>query len=172
MRLPTSVRPAGWPMSALLLRALLFALPVSALMVALPEVPHWGSLLLVTASALAWAREPDSLAGTVALLLVVGWWAAHGVVDWRLPVVAVLLVCAHVLATVLAHGPGTLRVDPDLARLWAGRAALSLVPLAVAYAAVRGLDPDLAPPWLWMLAALVAIALMLAASRLTQAPAE
>lgn len=155
-----------------LLRALLFVLPVSALLVALPEVPHWASILLVAASALVWAREPDNLAGTVALLLVIGWWAAHGVVDWRLPVVAVLLVCAHVLATVLAHGPGTLRVDPGLARLWAGRAVLSLAPLGVAYAAVRGLDPDLAPPWLWMLAALVAVALMLGVSRATQVEPE
>ena len=41
-----------------------------------------------------------------------------------------------------------------------------------AFAAVRGLDPDLAPPWLWMLAAVVAVALMLAASRVTQVEPE
>jgi len=159
-------------MNGRVLRSVLFVLPVAALMVALPEVPHWASILLVSLSALAWAREPDSLAGTVALVLVMGWWAAHGVVDWHLLVVAVLLVCAHVLATVLAHGPPTLRIDAALARLWAGRGAMSLVPLVLAYAAVRGLDPDLAPPWLWMLAALVAVALLLGASRATQVPAE
>ena len=155
-----------------LLRVLLFLLPVAALMLALPEVPHWASILLVTASALVWAREPDNLAGTVALLLVVGWWAAQGVVDWRLPVVAVLLVCAHVLATVLAHGPATMRVDPALALLWARRGLVSLVPLGLAHAAVVGLDPELAPSWLWMLAALVVTALVLGASRATQAEPE
>ena len=172
MRLLSRWLPTGWPTSVLLLRVLLFALPVGALMVALPEVPHWAAIVLVTACALDWAREPDSVSGTVALVLVMGWWTAHGVVDWRLLVVAALLVGAHVLATVLAHGPGTLRVDPALARLWAGRAALSLLPMGAAYATVRGLDPELAPGWLWMLAALVAVALMLAASRVTQVEAE
>lgn len=155
-----------------LLRVLLLVLPVAALLVALPEVPHWASILLVTASSAVWARQPDNLAGTVALLLVMGWWAAHGVVDWRLLVVAVLLVLAHVIATVLSLGPPTLRVDRDVALLWGRRGVVSLVPLGAAYAAVQWLDAGLAPSWLWMLAALVTIGLTLATSRVTLVEAE
>jgi hypothetical protein len=159
-------------MRALLPRALLFVLPVAALLLALPEVPHIAVTVLVPVFAAQWARVPDHVTGTLALVLVMGWWSAHGVVDWRLPVVALLLVLAHVVATVLALGPGTMRIDPRVVRLWALRGAMSLVPLAIAFVAVTGLDAGLAPPWLWILAALVLVGLTLSASRLTQVVAE
>ena len=69
-------------------------------------------------------------------------------------VVGVLLVAAHVVATLLSYGPATLAVDPRLAALWLRRGLLALVPMPITYVAVRGLDADLAPPWLWSVAAI------------------
>ena len=132
------------------LRVLVVALPCLALALALPEVPHWFVLVTVPLSAVVWARTPDHAVGIVPLVLVAGWWTSHGVVDWRVLVVAVLLLGAHVSAVLLSYGPGTLPVDPRLVRLWLRRALLALVPVPVAWLAVRGLDPDLAPSWLWL----------------------
>jgi hypothetical protein len=105
----------------------------------------------------------------VPLVLVGGWWASHGVVDWRVLVVAVLLLAAHLAATVVSYGPATLAVDPRLARLWLGRGAMALVPVPVAWLAVRGLEPALAPAGLWLATGVLTAALLLATARLTAA---
>jgi hypothetical protein len=143
MRVP--LVPPGVTARVVLLRSLIFLLPCAALALALPTVPHVAVVVLVVASAAWWASAPDHPAGAVALVFVIGWWSIHDVLDWRVPLVAVLLLAAHVVATVSAYGPATLAVDPHLARLWLGRALLALVPMPVAYVAVRGLDPELAP---------------------------
>lgn len=164
--------PPGMSWPVVVLRGLLFALPCAAMALALPEVPNGLVLLLVVVAAALWARSPDHVAGAVALVLVVGWWGLRAVVDWRLLVVGVLLVVAHVTATVLAHGPGTLPVDPRLARLWVGRGVLALVPMPVTYVAVRGLDPQLAPPWVWIVAGVAIVGLLVVTARLTQPEPE
>ncbi|MDZ5662728.1 hypothetical protein HN031_13005 [Nocardioides sp. zg-1308] len=166
------ILPPGAARSGLALRTVLFLLPCAALAVALPEVPNLVVVALVVACSARWAGTPDHVAGAVALLLVAGWWAAHGVVDWRVLVVAVLLVAAHVVATVLAHGPVTLPVDAGLARLWTRRALLALVPMPVTWLAVRGLDADLAPPWLWTAAAVATAVLLAVTARFTQPEPE
>ena len=86
--------------------------------------------------------------------------------------VAVLRLAARVVATLLSYGPDTLPVDPRLARLWLGRGLLALVPLPVTWVALRGLDADLAPAWVWMSAALLLVVLIAATVRLTQAVEE
>lgn len=150
------------------LRALVVALPCLALALAIPQVPHWFVLLAVPLSAAAWARTPDHAVGIVPLVLVAGWWAARGMVDWRVLVVAVLLLGAHLSAVLLSYGPGTLPVDPQLVRLWLRRAVLALVPAPVAWLSVRGIDPALAPSWLWLAAASLTAALLLVTARLTR----
>lgn len=160
--------PAGMGWLAAVLHALLLVLPCAALALALPARPHGMVVTLVVLSSAWWARRPDHLSGTISLALVAAWWTVHGVVDWRVLVVGVLLVAAHVVATVLAHGPDALPVDRRLAGLWLGRGLLALVPLPITWLAVRGLDADLAPSWLWMAAALGTMALMVATLRLTQ----
>lgn len=162
----------GTSAPVLALRALLVLLPCGALAVALPVVPHWFVVLGVVACSVLWARTPDGMAGVVALGLTAAWWSAHGVLDWRVLVVGALLVVAHVDAVVLSHGPGALPVDPGLARLWASRTLLTLVPMPLAYVALRGLDADTAPPWLWALAGIAAVGALLATARLTQAEPE
>ena len=160
--------PPGLGRGALALHALLLVLPCAALAVALPTRPNGLVVTLVVVGSAWWAARPDHLSGTITLALVAAWWTVHGVVDWRILVVGVLLLAAHVVATVLAHGPDALPVDRRLGALWLRRGLLALVPLPVTWLAVRGLDPDLAPPWLWMVAALVVMALMVATLRLTQ----
>lgn len=158
--------------TALALRVLLFLLPCGAMAVALPEDPHWLVTALVVVCSAWWARTPDHLTGTFAMVLVVGWWSVHGVVDWRVLVVGALLLAAHVVATLLSYGPAELAVDPRLAALWVRRALLALVPMPITYVAVRGLDADLAPPWIWTAAALGIVILLVATARLTQRGAE
>lgn len=158
-----------WPVVAL--RALLFVLPCAALALALPEVPHWAVVTGVVVSSAVWARTPDHAAGVVALVLVGGWWAAHGVVDWRVLVVAVLLLVAHVAATLVSYGPPRMAVDRGLARLWLARGLLALVPVPVAWLAVRGLDPALAPSWLWLATGAIVVVLLLATARVTRSEA-
>jgi hypothetical protein len=167
-----TVLPPGLTSAGLVLRVLLFALPCAALALALPDVPHWLVVVLVVACSAWWALTPDHPTGSFALLLVAGWWAVNGVVDWRILVVGVLLVAAHVVATLLSYGPPTLAVDPRLAALWLRRGLMALVPMPVTYVAVRGLDADLAPPWLWSAAALGIVALLVVTARVTRVEAE
>jgi hypothetical protein len=162
----------GVPVHVGVLRVVLFVLPLAALALALPDVPGWLTIAVVVVTAGLWARTPDHVSGAICLAAVALWWGVHGVVDWRLPVVAVLLLVAHLVATVLSYGPPTLAVDPRVARLWAGRGLLVLVPVPIAWLAVRGLDPDLAPSWTWLAAGIVTVVLLVATARLTQAEAE
>jgi hypothetical protein len=164
--------PPGLTATSLVLRVVLFLLPCAALAAALPEVPPTLVIILVVACSAWWARTPDHLAGTVAMLLVVAWWSVHDVLDWRVLAVGVLLLAAHVVSTLLSYGPEALAVDPRLAALWLRRGLLALVPMPVTYVALRGLDPDLAPSWLWMAAALGIVALLVITARLTQPEAE
>jgi cell division protein FtsW (lipid II flippase) len=153
---------------SLLLRIALLLLPVAALAVALPNRPHPVVAVLVVAGSVWWARTPDHVVGALVLVLVALWWSGHGVVDWRLLVVGVLLLAAHVVATLLSYGPVALAVDPHLAALWLRRALIALVPLPITWVALRGLDASLAPTWLWMAAALCVVALVLVTLRFTQ----
>jgi hypothetical protein len=160
--------PPGLTLSAVALHALLLVLPCAALALALPERPHAVVTVLVVLCSAWWARVPDHLSGAVALALVAAWWTVHDVVDWRILVVGVLLLTAHVVATLLSYGPDALAVDPRLARLWLRRGVLSLVPLPITWLALRGLDADLAPSWLWMTAAVAVGVLLVVTARLMQ----
>lgn len=162
------LRPPGVSWPAIALRSLLLVLPCAALALALPEVPHWAVLAGVVVGGAVWARTPDHAIGVAPLALVAGWWAAHGVVDWRVLVVGVLLLATHLAATVASYGPATLAVDGRLARLWLARGLLALVPMPVAWFAVRGLDTAFAPPGLWLATGVVTVGLLLATARLTR----
>ncbi len=161
------LRPGVVPL-VVVLRALLLVLPCAALALALPEVPNGLVAAGVVLSAASWAWFPDHPIGVLPLALVAGWWAVHDVVDWRLLVVGALLATAHVVATVVSYGPPTLAIDPRLARLWLARGGLALVPLLVTWLAVRGLDPRLAPSWLWLLAGATAVGLVVVTARLVR----
>ena len=165
------LRP-GVTVPVVALRALLLVLLGAALALALPQVPHGWVVIGVVVSAAVWAWLPDHAVGVVPLVLTGGWWAVHDVVDWRVLVVGVLLLVAHLAATVASYGPSTLAVDPRLAQLWLGRGVLALVPLPVAWLAVRGLDAGLAPSWVWLVAAATVVGLLLVTARLVRPEAS
>lgn len=156
-----------WSPSAAVLRALVLALPVAALLVGLPRVPHTAVLVLVVVGALRWAVLPEDSVGVVVLALVGGWWAVHGVTDARVLVVAVLLVAAHVAATLASYGPPAMAVDGPTVRVWVRRGTLVLLAAPVAWLAVRHLDDVQAPAGTWPVAFLLVAAGALLASRAT-----
>ncbi|PKH38926.1 hypothetical protein SAMN05192575_103403 [Nocardioides alpinus] len=155
--------PTAW-----VLRAVLLLLPCAALALALPERPHPLVIAVVVLCSAWWAWSPDHLAGMVTLATVIAWWTVHDVVDWRILVVSVLLVGAHLLATVLSYGPDVMAVDRHLAVVWVRRGLLTLVPLPITWVALRGLDADQAPSWVWIAAALTVVVMVVATLRLTQ----
>lgn len=159
--------PARWSVSATVLRGLVLVLPVAALLVALPAVPHTAVLVLVVAGALRWATAPEDPVGVAVLALVGGWWAVQGTTDARVLVVAVLLVGAHVAATLASYGPGAMRVDGATTLLWVRRGALMLLAVPVAWLAVRHLADLQAPTGTWPVALLLVAAAALVASRAT-----
>lgn len=170
-RLPVRLRARlapGLTTGALVLRLVLLVLPCAALAMAVPDRPHVLVVAAVVLLSALWARTPDHVAGGMVLAIVVLWWTVHGVVDWRVLVVGVLLVAAHVVSIVLSYGPAALAVDPRLAALWLRRGLLALVPLPVTWVAVRGLDVSLAPAWVWSAAALTVVVLVVATLRVTQ----
>jgi hypothetical protein len=157
----------GWSRTTWVLRLLVLLLPSAALMVALPQWPHTTVVVLVVLGSLRWAWAPDDLVGTIVLVLVGGWWAANGATDARLLAVGVLLLAAHVAATLASYGPGTLDPGRALVRLWVRRGLLALVPLPVAFAAVQLYDEGLAPPGLWTVGLAATTVLLLVAARAT-----
>lgn len=158
----------GWSRGTWLLRALLLVLPGAALLLAVQGWPPLWVAVLVVAGSVRWAWLPDDLVGALLLLLV----AVRCVVDdasgWGVAAAGVLLVAAHLAATVASYGPGTLGPERALVLLWVRRGLLTLVPLGVAVAAVGLLEADLAPGWLWTLTLAITAALVLLAARVTQ----
>lgn len=163
----TRLLPAGTTPASVALRAALVVLPCAALALA-PAWPHWAVVLGTVVGSVAWARTPDHAVGLVPIVLVAGWWSSRDVVDLRVLVVGVLLVLAHLAAVLASYGPLTLALDRRLAVLWARRAGLALVPLPVAWLAVRGLDPALAPPLLWLGTGAITVGLLVATARLVR----
>ena len=149
MRVPAC--PA-WSHRCVVLRALLLVLPCAALALALPRgaARPGGRRGRAVRGGLGVVR-PTTPSASSPLALVAGWWTVHDVVDWRLLVVGVLLAAAHVVATLASYGPATLAIDPRLARLWLRpRAGWRWCRCPSPGWRVRGLDPRLAPSWLWL----------------------
>ncbi|MGZ4448933.1 MAG: hypothetical protein ACXVWZ_10255 [Nocardioides sp.] len=157
-----------WPAGQVALRATMVLAPVLALQAgALAGTPPrlWLTLL-VAALGLAWTRLPDAAFGTVALGVVVLWWAAgpgRHAPGPALLLAAALLVAAHVAGLLAAYGPSTLGVDRGLLRLWVGRAALALLLAPVALGVTLLAAPGRGGPGVWMAGLAVAfLALSLA----------
>lgn len=149
-----------WPTSQLLARLLVLFGPSVALAAAVAAdlaPPGWYSALVV-ALALGWALLPETVIGTLAMALVVGWWGAAGSGD--LPgetiAAAAALLVAHVAATVISYGPPELALDRAVVRLWLTRGATlaAVAPLVWLLAALLRGQPE--PPGVWI-AAMVAI---------------
>lgn len=144
----TSMSPGQWAA-----RATIAAMPVLALLclgLADASVPRW-LLVVVALTSLGWAASPESTGGLAVVAVIVIWWGIQLGSDLDplvLPAAAALLI-AHVASVLVSYGPRTMRLDPDLVRLWVRRAALVYLPAPLLYllaARVDGLSP---PAGVW-----------------------
>lgn len=121
--------------------------------------PVW-LVVVVALLSLATAAWPEALTGTLALALVVVWWAVAARDDLPVTVVpaAVLLLVGHLAPMVLAHGPRRLAVDGWLARTWLRRGALTALAAPAVWAASAVLRDQPAPPGVWVAALVAAVA--------------
>jgi hypothetical protein len=124
MNLPLVLRA---PTSVWLLRVVVVAGPMVALYAAAPEgfTPSPLMALVVLALSIGFALRPEHFVGTVALAMVLVWWAL--VVNSAFPdgtlLAAAALLAAHVAALLLGYGPSQMPVGSDLVRLWLPRGA-------------------------------------------------
>lgn len=118
----------GWTLGQWVLRALLVLGPLIALAVrarSLGATPLWLDALVLVLAA-GWALAPESVVGSVVLVLVALTWAdgERGGLGVEALAAAAALVTAHVASVVLSYGPQRLPVPPAVARLWAVRGAV------------------------------------------------
>ncbi|WP_426244912.1 hypothetical protein [Nocardioides sp. LHG3406-4] len=138
-----------------LMRAVVTAAPVAAVLLTATVGEGPGTVLLVVLTVLAggWAVFPESAVGVVVLALVVAWWAIGLEGDQALhPVVvaaAGCLVLAHVTALLSSYAPAEVGVPRALVLTWVRRGLAVLLPvpaLLVVARLLRG-DADVAGVW-------------------------
>lgn len=129
------MRRPDWSRSQWVLRAVVALGPVVALLVG-GGAQLW-LIAVVAVLGVGWAVVPESVAGTVVVLVVAVRWVV-GVDDPlgpRLMVATGALLLAHLGATVAALGPGRLDLDRATLRRWGVRAlgllAAPLLPLGM-----------------------------------------
>ena len=157
-----------YPTSQLVLRAVVLVCPVVALLATGPagNWPPWWIVVGVGALAGAAAAAPDSQMPTGAGLAALVWWTitlGDDLTGWLL-VAAAALVVGHVGGLLASYGPGTMRLDPSIARLWARRGALVLLVVPAAWAVTRLLNGDPEQPGIWVLGVATALAATLLAT--------
>jgi hypothetical protein len=141
--------PSVW-----VLRGVLVAAVVLALLAGIPEGyrPPFVIVALVVVGALIAASRPEHLALSITMGFVLAWWAFQ--LRSEMPVAALVaaagLIAAHATATVLAHGPPTLPVDPVLAVLWASRAAMTWTAALAVWAVARSYSGHGSPGLFWL----------------------
>lgn len=151
-----------WPPQQWLLRGAMVVLVAAALFASAPDLPPVTVAVLVVGLAAAWAWRPESAAGAVAVVLVLGWWGigADDPVRPGLLGAAVALLGAHVAGTLASYGPPRMPVARPVVLLWLRRAALSLAPAVVAYSAVLVLDDAPGRLGLWTTGLLTVVAVV------------
>jgi hypothetical protein len=159
--------PAGWALHAVVVLG-----PPVALLAASPQgfvPPVWLLLVVVLASAV-FAAFPEQYAGSVAMLLVVGWWAIS--VRQAMPggviLAAAALLAAHVAATVASYGPRRLPPDRLVVLRWARRSLLVWLVAPLLWLVVDANRGHATPASYWV--AGLAVALVLAVSVATLYP--
>jgi hypothetical protein len=119
--------------------------------------PHPWLVAVVAVLAVAYAALPETVVGTVAVVVVMGWWGAafRGGVPVEAVAGAAGLVAAHVAGILVSYGPPGMVVDAPTVRLWAFRAVgvLLAAPLTWLVAHVVRGEPEVPGVWVAGLAA-------------------
>ena len=142
-------QPGVWALRAVMVVGVAVALLAGARQGYTPPV---ALCVVVVLGALLSAFRPEHLTLSIVIGLVVFWWALQlrsempGVVL----VVAAALMAAHVAATLLAYGPPSLPVDPELAVLWAVRGVLAWAAALVVWVVARAYTGHGTPSLFWL----------------------
>jgi hypothetical protein len=144
----------GVPVGVWALRAVVVAGSLVALYSAAPEgfvpSPFVGALVAVVSG--AFALRPEQFVGSVALALVLVWWAL--VVGTALPdgslVAAAALLAAHLAAVLLGYGPPQMSVGRDLVLLWVPRGAAVWLAALVVWLTARAYTGHATPTLFWL----------------------
>jgi len=142
------------PASVWILRLAVVVGPLVALYAATPEgfapSPFVGVVVLLVS--VAFALRPEHFVGSVALGLVVVWWAV--VVGSAVPggavVAAAALLAAHVAALLLGYGPPQMSVGVDLLVLWVPRAVAVWSAALVVWLTARTYTGHATPTAFWL----------------------
>lgn len=109
-------------------------------------------VVVVGLLALTYAVVPETVVGTVAMGVVLCWWAIafHEGVPPEALLGATGLVASHVAGILVSYGPPGMAVDPATVRLWVrrGAAALALAPLSWLIAEILRGQPE--PDGIWV----------------------
>jgi hypothetical protein len=139
----------GIPVSVWTLRAVVVLGSLLALYAGAPEgfvpSPFTGALVAVLAA--AFALRPEHFVGSVALSVVLVWWALHvgSAVPTGALVAAAALLAAHVAAVLLGYGPPQMRVGADLVVLWVPRTAVVWLAALVVWLTARAYTGHVTP---------------------------
>jgi hypothetical protein len=142
-------QPSVWVLRAVIAAGVMVALLAGSWTGYTPPV---AIVVLVALGALLSPFRPEHLTLSITMGLVVFWWALQlrGEMPGAVLVVAAALIAAHVAATVLAYGPPSLPVDPELALLWAIRGALTWVAALVVWIVARAYTGHGTPSLFWL----------------------
>jgi hypothetical protein len=150
---PVSLRRGATP-GVWLLRAVLLAGILTALLCGIPEgyTPPVVLVVLVTAAGAFAAFRPEDLAVSITIGVVVSWWVLQLRVEMPVAalVVAAGLTMTHVAATLLAYGPPSLAVDPQLALLWTMRGVMTWVAALLVWVVARAYSGHGSPEVYWL----------------------
>lgn len=149
------MRRPDWSRSQWVLRSVVAAGPLVALLVG-GGAPTW-LVAVVAILGVGWAVVPESVVGTVVLLVVAARWVV-GVDDplgFPLLVATGGLSLAHLAATVAALGPGRLDLDRVTRRRWGVRALALLAAPLLPLGMLLVIAGEPVPPGVWAVAVVV-----------------
>jgi hypothetical protein len=142
-------QPSVWALRALIVLGVMVALLAGSWTGYTPPV---ALVVLVALGALLSPFRPEHLSLSITMALVIFWWGLQlrGEMPGTVLVVAAALICAHVAATVLAYGPPSLPVHPELALLWATRGVLAWMAALVVWVVARAYTGHGTPSFFWL----------------------
>jgi hypothetical protein len=163
----------GWTRGQWALRLVIVLGPLVAVLARTPALgapsPWFVALVLVLAA--GWAVLPESVIGSVALLVVGLSWASQETAT--VPAGALLaafgMIAAHVASLVASYGPPRLPVDPRVVRLWALRGLAVFGAGVLVFVLARTVARLPASASVWVVGLVVALSVIVVAAAAIQA---
>lgn len=144
----------GIPSGVWVLRALVVAGILLALLCGVPEgyTPPLFLVVLIAAGGVFSAFRPDDVMLSLTIGVTLFWWMLQ--LRFEMPVAALVAAAAltvvHVAATLLAYGPPTLALDPQLALLWVLRGVTTWLAALLVWVVDRAYSGHGSPQLYWL----------------------